>query len=146
MGRSSGYRVLLITSAWKSVCPPLPSEHPKQKLIKYIIYPENAHKQSAAHAAQTQALFDGLQSQTQARTQPKDVGDVSVDLMITPIKDEERDRIEATKKELEEERRKFTEAAVRLGREKATLEVRFVSFYFILFCEPGLMGWDGVLG
>jgi hypothetical protein len=52
--------------------------------------------------------------------------------MITPIKDEERDRIEATKKELVEERRKFTEAAVRLGREKATLEVRFVScFYFL---------------
>jgi hypothetical protein len=56
--------------------------------------------------------------------------------MITPIKDEERDRIEATKKELVEERRKFTEAAVRLGREKATLEVRFV---FILFREPELM-------
>jgi hypothetical protein len=50
---------------------------------------------------------------------------VSLDLMITPIKDEEKNRIEATKKELEEERRKFTEAAVRLGREKAALEVRF---------------------
>ena len=51
------------------------------------------------------------------------VGEVSVDLMITPAKDEEKDRIELTKMELEEERRKFTEAAVRLGREKATLEV-----------------------
>jgi hypothetical protein len=129
MGRSSGYKGLLIPSAWKSVCPP-PSEKPKLNLINHT--PENAHKQSAAHAAQTQALFDGLQTQTQAETQPKDVGDVSVDLMITPIKDEEKNRIEATKKELEEERRKFTEAAVRLGREKAALEVRFGFFIYFL--------------
>lgn len=43
--------------------------------------------------------------------------------MIAPAKDEERDRIEVTKKELAEERRKFTEAAVKLGKEKALLEV-----------------------
>ena len=57
--------------------------------------------------------------------------DMSVDLMITPIKDEEKNRIEVTKKELEEERRKFTEAAVRLGREKATLEVLFLIFLIL---------------
>jgi hypothetical protein len=53
----------------------------------------------------------------------RDVGEVSVDLMITPVKDEERDKIDATKKGLDEERRKFTEAAVKLGKEKAALEV-----------------------
>ena len=57
---------------------------------------------------------------------------MSVDLMITPIKDEEKNRIEATKKELDEERRKFTEAAVRLGREKAALEVRFGFIIFMV--------------
>jgi hypothetical protein len=71
---------------------------------------------------------------------------VSVDLMITPIKDEEKNRIEATKKELEEERRKFTEAAVRLGREKAALEVRFGFIIFIIgFVSRGADGWGGVL-
>jgi hypothetical protein len=51
--------------------------------------------------------------------------------MITPVKDEERDRIEVTKMGLEEERRKFTEAAVRLGKEKAALEVSRNPFLFI---------------
>lgn len=54
-----------------------------------------------------------------------DVGDVSVDLMTVPARDEERQRLEARFKELDDERKKFTEAAVRLGREKAALEVRY---------------------
>jgi hypothetical protein len=49
---------------------------------------------------------------------------MSMELMTVPAKDEERDRLDAIKKQLDEERRKFTEAAVRLGRDKATLEVR----------------------
>lgn len=52
-----------------------------------------------------------------------------MDLLITPMKDEERERIEVTKKELDEERKKFTEAAVRLGREREKLEVRLY-FHF----------------
>jgi hypothetical protein len=91
---------------------------------------DNAHKQSAAHAAETQALFDGLQGQP-VIARARDVGEVSVDLMITPTKDEERDRIEVTKKALDEERRKFTEAAVKLGREKAALEVSHYSSLLI---------------
>ena len=43
--------------------------------------------------------------------------------MTAPARDEEQNRIDERFKELEEERRKFTEAAVRLGREKAALEV-----------------------
>ena len=49
---------------------------------------------------------------------------MSVDLMTAPARDEEKLRLDARFKELEEERRKFTEAAVRLGKEKAALEVR----------------------
>jgi len=48
---------------------------------------------------------------------------MSVDLMTVPARDEEKERLEARFKELEDERMKFTEAAVRLGREKAALEV-----------------------
>jgi hypothetical protein len=96
-------------------CPPIFLTH-------LITVTGNAHKQSAVHVAKTQALFDGLQEQ-HVIARARDIGEVSVDLMITPTKDGEKDRIEMTKRELEEERRKFTEAAVRLGREKATLEV-----------------------
>ena len=53
---------------------------------------------------------------------------MSVDLMTAPARDEEQKRIDERFKELEEERRKFTEAAVRLGREKAALEVCFSSY------------------
>jgi hypothetical protein len=52
-----------------------------------------------------------------------------VDFLITPAKDEEKDRIELIKKGLDEERRKFTEAAVRLGREKAALEVIHIPLF-----------------
>jgi hypothetical protein len=92
-------------------------------------YTDEAHKQSAAHAAQTQALFDQLQQDQPVPLMHKkhnprhEVGEMSLDLMITPVKDEERDRIGAIKKGLEEERKRFTEAAVKLGRERATLEV-----------------------
>ena len=44
--------------------------------------------------------------------------------MTAPARDEEKLRLDERFKELEEERRKFTEAAVRLGKEKAALEVR----------------------
>jgi hypothetical protein len=52
--------------------------------------------------------------------------------MIVPARDEERQRIDETKKGLEEERKRFTEAAVRLGREKAALEVYFCSIFVYL--------------
>jgi hypothetical protein len=59
------------------------------------------------------------------------VGEVSVDLMIIPPKDEEKDRLEVTKWELDEERKKFTAAAVRLGKgEKVKLEFSLLFCYF----------------
>ena len=44
--------------------------------------------------------------------------------MTAPARDEEKQRLDARFTELEQERRKFTDAAVRLGKEKAALEVR----------------------
>jgi hypothetical protein len=48
---------------------------------------------------------------------------MSVEFMTVPAKDEEKERLEAIKRQLEGEREKYTEAAVKLGREKAALEV-----------------------
>lgn len=45
------------------------------------------------------------------------------DLMIASECDAERDRLDRIKKELEDEREKFTQAAVRLGKEKSSFEV-----------------------
>lgn len=48
---------------------------------------------------------------------------MSVDLMTAPARDEERQRLDERFRELDDERKKFTKAAVRLGREKAAMEV-----------------------
>ncbi|KAF7977856.1 hypothetical protein HWV62_2621 [Athelia sp. TMB] len=86
---------------------------------------DHAHKESAAQAEQVQILFDQVHAQNPTA---REAGNASIDLMIGPAQDEERQRIEATKKGLEEERRKFTEAAVKLGREKAVLEAERIRF------------------
>ncbi|KZT67343.1 hypothetical protein DAEQUDRAFT_739427 [Daedalea quercina L-15889] len=82
---------------------------------------DEAQKQAATYAAQTQELFDRFAEDERLRR--GEVGEMSVDLMTAPARDEERQRLDARFKELDEERKKFTEAAVRLGREKAVLEV-----------------------
>lgn len=84
---------------------------------------DEAQKQASTYAAQTQELFDRFAADE--RLMQGEVGEMSVDLMTAPQRDEERARLDARFKELDEERKKFTEAAVRLGREKAGLEVIF---------------------
>ncbi|KAI9062566.1 hypothetical protein FKP32DRAFT_805484 [Trametes sanguinea] len=87
---------------------------------------EEAQKQAASSAAQVQELFDRFaEEQAAAETH---TADMSVDLMTAPARDEERQRLEARFRELEEERQKFTEAAVRLGKEKAALEAERLKF------------------
>lgn len=86
-------------------------------------FTEQAQKQASVYASQTQALFDRFAEAEDERPIHGDVGEMSVDLMTAPARDEERQRLDTRFKELEAERRKFTEAAVRLGKEKATLEV-----------------------
>ncbi|KAI0695066.1 Afadin and alpha-actinin-binding-domain-containing protein [Cerioporus squamosus] len=81
---------------------------------------EQSQKQAAAAATQTQELFDRFAEEQ--RLASKDISEMSVDLMTVPARDEEQKRLDERFKELEDERRKFTEAAVRLGREKAALE------------------------
>ncbi|KAI0794583.1 Afadin and alpha-actinin-binding-domain-containing protein [Fomes fomentarius] len=81
---------------------------------------EQAQKQAAASAAQTQELFDRFAEEQ--RLASGHVAEMSVDLITAPARDEEQQRLDQRFKELEEERRQFTEAAIRLGREKAALE------------------------
>lgn len=83
---------------------------------------EEAKTLHETHAIETRELFDQLQA-TQA------IQRASVDdLMIASECDAERDRLDRIKKELEGEREKFTHAAVKLGKEKATFEVRVIDF------------------
>ncbi|KAJ6619949.1 Afadin and alpha-actinin-binding-domain-containing protein [Mycena sp. CBHHK59/15] len=81
---------------------------------------DRTQKESMVHAAETQAMFD--QFAGDRRIVDSDVGDASVDLMIAPVRDAEKERLEAIKKQLDLERKNFTEAALKLGREKADLE------------------------
>ncbi|KAI0664322.1 Afadin and alpha-actinin-binding-domain-containing protein [Cubamyces menziesii] len=87
---------------------------------------EEAQKQAAASAAQVQELFDRFAEEQNASKHPTE--DMSMDLMIAPARDEERQRLDERFKELEEERHRFTEAAVRLGKEKAALEAERLKF------------------
>jgi len=53
------------------------------------------------------------------------MSEMSVDLMTAPVKDEDQDRLECIKWVLNLERKKFTEAAVRLGKEKVVCILRY---------------------
>jgi hypothetical protein len=46
-----------------------------------------------------------------------------MELMTAPTADAERERLDKIKRELDEEREKFTQAAIKLGKERALLEV-----------------------
>jgi len=74
-----------------------------------------------AHVVETQAMFDKFVEDHRIAT--GELGEMSMELMSAPLKDEEKARIEDLRKELDLERQKFTDAAVRFGKEKASLEV-----------------------
>lgn len=86
---------------------------------------ERSQKDNANRAAETQAMFDRFVEDH--RVVAGDVGDMSVDLMIAPARDEEKERLQNIKQQLDEERKRFTEAAIKLGKEKAVLEVKSLS-------------------
>ncbi|KAJ7117721.1 Afadin and alpha-actinin-binding-domain-containing protein [Mycena epipterygia] len=81
---------------------------------------ERSQKESIVQAAETQAVFD--QFAGDRRVVDNDVGDASVELMIAPVRDAEKDRLEKIKMQLDLERKNFTDAALKLGQEKAALE------------------------
>jgi hypothetical protein len=75
-----------------------------------------------AHMTETQAMFDKFAEDHRIVT--GEIGDMSVELMTAPLKDEEKERLDILRKELDLERQKFTDAAIKFGKEKAALEVR----------------------
>jgi len=71
---------------------------------------------------ETQAMFDKFAEDHRIVT--GEIGEMSVELMTAPLKDEEKERLDILRKELDLERQKFTDAAIKFGKEKAALEVR----------------------
>lgn len=80
-----------------------------------------SQKQSQVHAAETQAMFDKFAKDHRIAT--GEIGEMSIELMSAPLMDEEKERLDNLRRELDSERQRFTEAAVNFGREKAALEV-----------------------
>lgn len=93
--------------------------HFESVFIVHRLHSDESEKQTESYAAQTQELIEKLtrEDHTSKDREP------SVDLMMTPALDEELERLHKRAEELEEDRRKFTEAAVKLGKEKAMFEV-----------------------
>lgn len=116
----NAFKLLLINCAQNLV-----SSRSRECIQVLTLIAEQAQKQSAAYASQTQAMFDRFAEDE--RLKGGKSNDASVDLISTPMRDDEKLLLETRCKELEEERKKFTEAAVKLGREKASLEVGFSS-------------------
>ncbi|KAF5373288.1 hypothetical protein D9615_007377 [Tricholomella constricta] len=85
---------------------------------------ELSRKQAATQAADTQAMFDKFAEDHRFVTM--EIGEMSVELMSAPLRDAEKDRLDNIKRELDQERQKFTEAAIKLGKERAELEAEHV--------------------
>ncbi|KAG5653603.1 hypothetical protein H0H81_011975 [Sphagnurus paluster] len=81
---------------------------------------ERSQKQAMAQAAETQAMFDKFAADHRVAT--RDIGELSMELMSAPLRDSEKERLDDIKKDLDLERQKFTEAAIKLGKERADLE------------------------
>lgn len=48
---------------------------------------------------------------------------MSIELVSAPLRDEEKERLDSLRRELDSERQRFTETAIKFGRDKADLEV-----------------------
>jgi hypothetical protein len=96
---------------------------------------EQMQNQSLKHAAETQSMFDKFVKDH--RITSGDVGEMSVELMAAPLRDEEKERLDKIKNNLDLERQRFTEAAIKLGKERAELEVKYLESQSC--CCPMLM-------
>ena len=100
--------------------------------------PDQSRHSSTALAAQSQALLDRFTTHASQRLitgrdpTPAEAADMSMELMSVPEQDAIREKLDSRAKELEQERQRFTVAAVKLGKEKAALAVcpaTHVSYY-----------------
>ncbi|KAG8221070.1 hypothetical protein J3R82DRAFT_2585 [Butyriboletus roseoflavus] len=82
---------------------------------------DEVNKLHETHATETRELLNQLAVQGMQKASMDD-------LMLASERDAERDRVDRIKKELEDEREKFTQAAVKLGKEKSTFESERIRF------------------
>ena len=101
----------------------------------YTFVTARSQKESLAHAAETQALFDKFTKNHRAAT--GEIGEISIELISAPLRDEEKERLDNLRRELDLERQRFTEAAINFGREKTALEVNLS--FGILSSTNGLL-------
>ena len=87
----------------------------------YTFVAARSQKESITHATETQALFDKF---TNSHRDPTgEIGEMSIELVSAPLRDEEKERLDSLRRELDSERQRFTETAIKFGRDKADLEV-----------------------
>jgi len=86
---------------------------------------------------ETRDLFDKYAADQ--RNSKRETDEISMELMTAPQRDEERDRLEKLRAELDRDRQWFTEATIKLGKEKAELAVRMIIPFgdCALTCNPG---------
>lgn len=73
---------------------------------------------------ETQKMFDKFTAGHRLATEG--IEEMSMELMSAPMRDEEKERLEKLRAELDSDRQHFTEAAIKVGHERAVLEVDFL--------------------
>ena len=89
------------------------------RITKYC--PASSQKQTLSHMTEAQAMFDKFAEDHCSTT--GEIHEMSVELLSVPLRDEAKERLEDLRNELDSERQRFTEAAIKFGKEKAALEV-----------------------
>ncbi|KAG6900024.1 hypothetical protein C0993_004081 [Termitomyces sp. T159_Od127] len=85
---------------------------------------ERQRRESAAQADETRAMFDKFMEEH--RVVSCETGEMSVELMTAPLRDAERERLDEVKRELDQERQKFTDAAIQLGKERSEIQAEIL--------------------
>ncbi|KAH7098562.1 hypothetical protein BKA62DRAFT_773248 [Auriculariales sp. MPI-PUGE-AT-0066] len=99
----------------------------KQAITKLTGQLGQAKKEAATFSAQSQELFDRLKEHEAVKRDARHKGaDTSIDM--GQLNEAARAVLEAEREELDAERLNFTEAAVRLGRQRAELEAAQLAF------------------
>jgi hypothetical protein len=88
---------------------------------------EHLHKQAEEQTTQTQAVIDNFVA-SQEKTSAN-IAEMSMELMTAPAADAERERLDQIRQVLDVERAKFTQATIKLGKDRAVLEVRSILNY-----------------
>ncbi|KAG6814465.1 hypothetical protein H0H87_008560, partial [Tephrocybe sp. NHM501043] len=85
---------------------------------------ERLRKQAVTQAAETRAMFDKFAEDHRIAT--SNIGEISMELISAPLRDMEKERLDEIKRGLNQERQKFTEAAIEMGKERAEIQAERV--------------------